>query len=139
MNKLAKLGTVLIALALAATVTGCSTAGRESKASPSEVARSTWRRCVKMAGLKNTIRTPTDRRRRVRRRNTSFLETLGSVRPPNRKPNSPGHAGQPFKVEYTIIDEQVDGENATVTVALRGLDLSSSLETQFRDDRRADD
>ncbi len=35
------------------------------------------------------------------------------------------------KVEFTVIDEKVDGENATVTVALRGLDLSSSLETQF--------
>ena len=39
MNRFARFCTVLIALALAATVTGCSTAEQESeKASPSEVA-----------------------------------------------------------------------------------------------------
>ncbi len=35
------------------------------------------------------------------------------------------------KVEFTVIDEEVDGDGATVTVAIRGLDMSSSLETQF--------
>ena len=35
------------------------------------------------------------------------------------------------KVEFTVVDEKVDGDSATVTVALRGIDMSSSLETQF--------
>jgi len=36
-----------------------------------------------------------------------------------------------YKVEFAVVDEKVDGEGATVTVAIRALDMSSSLETQF--------
>jgi len=35
------------------------------------------------------------------------------------------------KVEFTVVDEKVDGKSAAVTVAIRGIDMSSSLDTQF--------
>lgn len=35
------------------------------------------------------------------------------------------------KVEFSVVDEKVDGESATVTVAIRGIDMASSLKTQF--------
>lgn len=35
------------------------------------------------------------------------------------------------KVEFSVVGEEVDGESATVTVTIRGIDMSSSLETQF--------
>ena len=142
MNKLAKLGTVLIALALAATVTGCSTAEQESeKASPSEVAPlylEAMRGNGGGPGIQSGHRT--DRRRRVRQRQYEFPGDVGGQY--DRRAGSPthrGHAGRPSKVEYTIIDEQVDGENATVTVALRGPGSVLVTGDSVRDDRRADD
>ena len=135
MNKLAKLGTVLIALALAATVTGCATAEQESeKASPSEVAP-LYLEAMRgnVAGLKEyNPDTELTEEGVFGSANTSFLETLGvSATAEQEAQLTEAMLAGLSKVEYTIIDEQVDGENATVTVALRGLDLSSSLETQF--------
>ncbi len=135
MNRIARSATLLVALLLAATTTGCSAAEQESeKASPSDVAP-LYLEAMRgnVSGLKEyNPDTELTEEGVFGSANSTFLETLGVSPTPGQEAQlTEAMLAGLSKVDFTVIDEKADGENATVTVALRGLDLSSSLETQF--------
>ncbi len=135
MKRVTRLSTLLIALLLAAAVTGCGTAEQASEGpSPSDVAvlyLDAMRGDV--SGLKEyNPDTELTEEGVFGSANQSMLETWG-VSPTAEQEAQLTEAmlAGLSKVEFTVADEKVDGESATVTVAIRGLDMSSSLDTQF--------
>ena len=135
MKRVAGLSTLLIALLLAATVAGCGTAEQASEGpSPSDVAvlyLDAMRGDV--SGLKDhNPDTEITEEGVFGSANQSMLEAWG-VSPTAEQEAELTEAmlAGLSKVEFTVVAEKVDGESATVTVAIRGIDMSSSLETQF--------
>lgn len=135
MKRIARLSTLLIALMLAATVTGCGTAEQVSEErSPSEVAP-LYLEAMRgnVSGLKeHNPDTEITEEGVFGSANSSLLETWG-VSPTAEQEAQLTEAmlAGLSEVEFTVVDEKVDGESATVTVAIRGIDMSSSLDTQF--------
>ena len=135
MKRIAGLSTLLIALILAATVTGCGTAEQGSgKLSPSAVAP-LYLEAMRgnVSGLKeHNPDTEITEEGVFGSANPSMLEAWG-VSPTAEQEAQLTEAmlAGLSKVEFTVVDETVDGESATVTVAIRGIDMSSSLDTQF--------
>lgn len=150
MRRPARLFTPLIALILAAIVTGCGSgapssappAGAESgtaaeaskELSPSDVAL-LYLEAMRgnVSGLKEyNPDTEITQEGVFGSANPSLLETWG-VSPTAEQEAQLTEAMLVglSKAEFTVVDEKVDGESATVTVAIQGIDMSSSLATQF--------
>lgn len=135
MQRIARLSTLVIVLILAATVTGCGTAGQGSgELSPSDVAP-LYLEAMRgnVSGLKEyNPDTEITEEGAFGSVNQTLLEAWGvSPTPEQEAQLTEAMLVGLSKVEFAVVDEKVDGENATVTVAIRGLDMSSSLETQF--------
>jgi hypothetical protein len=135
MTRIARLSTLLIALLLAAGVTGCGTAEQESEEpSPSDAA-SLYLEAMRgnVSGLKEqNPDTEITEEGVFGSVNSGLLETWGvSATAEQEAQLTEAMLAGLSKVEFTVGDEKVDGESATVTVALRGIDMSSSLDTQF--------
>lgn len=135
MKRTARLATLLIAVVLAATVTGCSTAEQESEEVTPSVVAPLYLEAMRgnVSGLKEyNPDTELTEEGVFGSANSTLLETWG-VNPTAEQQAQLTEAmlAGLSKVEFTVVDEKADGRNATVTVAIRGLDLSSSLETQF--------
>lgn len=135
MKRIARSSTLLIALILAVTVTGCGTAEQEPEGlSPSDVAP-LYLEAMRgnVSGLKeHNPDTELTEEGVFGSANSSLLEAWG-VSPTAEQEAQLTEAmlAGLSKVEFTVVDETVEGDNATVTVAIRGLDMSSSLDTQF--------
>ena len=135
MKRIARLSTLVIALILAATVTGCGTAEQGSEElSPRDVAQ-LYLEAMRgnVAGLQeHNPDTEITEEGVFGSANPSMLEAWG-VSPTAEQEAQLTEAmlAGLSKVEFTVVDERVDGESATVTVAIRGIDMSSSLDTQF--------
>ncbi|MGB7982819.1 MAG: hypothetical protein WCF36_18715 [Candidatus Nanopelagicales bacterium] len=135
MKRIAGLSSVLIALVLAVTVAGCGSAEPEAEQrSPSDVA-ALYLEAMRgnVAGLReHNPDTEITEEGVFGSANSSMLETWG-VRPSAEQEAQITEAmlAGLSEVEFTVVDEKVDGESATVTVAIRGIDMSSSLDTQF--------
>ena len=135
MQRIARLSTLLVAVILAATITGCGTAGQgPEKLSPSDVAP-LYLEAMRgnVSGLKEyNPDTEITEEGVFGSANQTLLEMWG-VSPTAEQEAQLTEAmlAGLYKVEFAVVDEKVDGEGATVTVAIRALDMSSSLETQF--------
>ena len=135
MKRIARLSGLLIVLILAATVIGCGTAEQESgELSPRDVAP-LYLEAMRgnVSGLKqHNPDTEFTGEGAFGSVNPSMLEAWG-VSPTAEQEAQLTEAmlAGLSKVEFTVVDEKVDGESATVTVAIRGIDMSSSLDTQF--------
>ncbi len=135
MKRIARLSSLLIALILAAAVIGCGTAEQESgELSPRDVAP-LYLEAMRgnVSGLKeHNPDTEITEEGVFGSVNPSMLEAWG-VSPTAEQEAQLTEAmlAGLSKVEFTVVDEKVDGESATVTVAIRGIDMSSSLDTQF--------
>ena len=136
MQRIARLSTLLVAVILAATITGCGTAGQGSeKSAPSDVAP-LYLEAMRgnVSGLKEyNPDTEITEEGAFGSANQTLLEAWG-VSPTSEQEAQLTEAMLVglAKVEFAVVDEKVDGASATVTVAIRGLDMSSSLKTQLK-------
>jgi hypothetical protein len=135
MKRVATVSTLLIAMMLAAAVAGCGTTEQASDGpSPSDVAvlyLDAMRGDV--AGLKeHNPDTEITEEGVFGSANQSMLEAWGvSPTAAQEAQLTEAMLAGLSKVEFTVVGEKVDGESATVTVAIRGIDMASSLDTQF--------
>jgi hypothetical protein len=135
MQRVATIYALLIALMLAAMVTGCGTAEQASEElSPSDVAP-LYLEAMRgnVSGLKDyNPDTEITEEGVFGSANQSMLEAWGvSPTAAQEAQLTEAMLAGLSKVEFTVVDEKVDGDSATVTVAIRGIDMSSSLDTQF--------
>lgn len=135
MQRSAGLRALVMALLVAVIVTGCGTAEQGSeKLSPGDVA------LLYMEAMRGNVDglreynpdTAITEEGVFASANQSLLEMWG-VSPTAEQEAQLTEAMMAglSKTEFTVVDEKVDGETATVTVAIRGIDMASSLKAQF--------
>lgn len=135
MQRIARLTAVLMVVVLAAAVTGCSTAEQESgKQSPSEVA------LLYMEALRGNVsglkaynpNTELTEQGVFGSANETLLDMWEVTSTPEQEAQlTEAMLAGLSKVQFSVVDEKVDGESATVTLAIQGIDMTSSLDTQF--------
>ncbi|MGI5939678.1 MAG: hypothetical protein ACOX8V_03180 [Thermoleophilia bacterium] len=135
MQRIARLTAVLMAVVLAAAIIGCDTAEQEStKKSPSEVAP-LYLEAMRgnVSGLKaynpDTVITEQGA---FGAANETLLDMWGVTPSPEQETQlTEAMLAGLSKVQFSVVDEKVDDKSATVTLAIQGIDMTSSLETQF--------
>ncbi|NLT36263.1 MAG: hypothetical protein GXX83_10265 [Gaiellales bacterium] len=135
MKRIAGLPTLLVVVILAVAIAGCGTAGQEStELSPREVAP-LYLEAMRgnVSGLREyNPDTEITEEGVFGSANQTLLSLWGvSATPEQEAQLTEAMLAGLSQVQFTVVDEEVDGKNATVTVAIRGVDMASSLETQF--------
>lgn len=135
MRRIGGLSTLLVAVILSAAITGCGTAGQGSaEPSPAEVAP-LYLEAMRgnVSGLRGyNPDTEITEEGVFGSANQTLLSLWGvSTTPEQEAKLTEAMLAGLSKVQFSVVDEEVDGKNATVTVAIQGIDMASSLETQF--------